>query len=272
MGRENRRERRAREHQRQPAIAPLEQVEFPGVMGWMQRNARWMFLTGITVMILSVGAGAFVGGFGTPETPVATETPTPTPTEPADAEPTPTPEEVINRTYVAAPEMALEEGVDYRAVLHLESGTVTVDLLEEDAPIHVNNFVFLAGNRFFDGLTFHRVIPGFVNVPGESPTLMAQGGDPLGSSMGGPGYVLPQEQNDFRFEAGSLAMAIGPQGVSGSQFFIVTGPAPHLDDGFTVFGRVVEGLDLIEGLTPRDPAQSNQPRGDVIQRIEIIEE
>ncbi|MDA1010513.1 MAG: peptidylprolyl isomerase [Chloroflexi bacterium] len=271
MGRENRRDRRSRQHQRQPEVAPLGQIEFPGVMGWMQKNARWMFLVGITVMILSVGAGAFAGGVGTPDPSETPDDATPAPTSTAAASATPA-EEVINRVYSAPPAVALEEGVDYRAVIHLESGPVTIDLLEEEAPVHANNFIFLANNRFFDGLTFHRVIPNFVAMPGEEPTLMAQGGDPLGNSAGGPGYVLPSERNDRRLVAGSLAMAQGSQGVSGSQFFILTGAAPHLDGTFTVFGEVVDGLERIAALTPRDPSQPNQPRGDVILRVEIIEE
>ena len=269
MGRENRRERRARQHQRQQDTAPIGQVEFPGIMGWMQRNGRWLFLVGISVMILSVGAGAFAGGFGS--TPEPTEEATPAPTSTPTPEGTPA-EEVINRTYSAAPAMALEEGVDYQAVLHLESGPVKIDLLEDEAPIHVNNFVFLAQNQFFDGLTFHRVIPNFVVIDPSSPTLMAQGGDPLGNSMGGPGYVLPSEPTERVTEAGSVAMEIGGAGVSGSQFFILTGPAPHLDGTFTVFGQVTEGLERIAALTPRDPSIPNQPRGDVIVRVEIIEE
>jgi peptidylprolyl isomerase len=262
LGRENRRARREREHRKQPEVAPLGQIEFPGIMGWMQRNARWMFLIGITFMILSVGAGAFATGFGSPD-PVVEPEPTATAVPDEDEEATPAePEEVINRTYEAPPETVIEEGVDYRAVLHLEGGTVVIDLLEEAAPGYVNNFVFLARNQFFDGLTFHRVIPGFV----------AQAGDPLGTGTGGPGYLLPEETNDLSFERGVLSMAKSPAGVSGSQFFITLGPTPHLQDDFTVFGRVVEGFELLEALTARDPSVAGQPRGDVIERIEIIEE
>lgn len=231
-------------------------------MGWMQRNGRILFLIGIVFMILSVGAGAFASGLGG-NTDDVTDTPTPTSTADATgtAEGTPTPEP-IQRRYSAVPDPALEEGVDYRAVIHLESGDVVIDLLEEEAPVYVNNFVFLAQNRFYDGLTFHRVLPGFV----------AQAGDPLGTGAGGPGYNLPDEENDETFERGALSMARGPAGASGSQFFITLGATPHLNAEFTVFGRVVEGMELLDGLTPRDPDARNQPRGDVIQSIEIVEE
>ena len=240
-------------------------------MGWMQRNGRILFLLGITFMILSVGAGAFAGGFGTTQTPDEEATPTPTAEATGTAEATPTPE-VINRSYGAPPELMLEDGVDYRAVIHLASGSVEVDLLEAEAPEHVNNFVFLARNRFYEGLTFHRVIPGFTGETGPGSVTMAQTGDPLGTGTGGPGYLLNPASNELPFEAGAVGMAQSAQGVSGSQFFIVTGPAPHLNDTFTVFAQVTDGLELIEKLTPRDPQLANQPRGDVIERIEIIEE
>src|SRR5690606_8392334 len=142
-------------------------------MGWMQRHGRILFLIGIVFMLPSVGAGAFATGLNTtPDAATPTPTASPEPTDPADATPT---EEVINRQYPAAPAMALEDGIDYQAVIRLEDGReVTIDLLEEDAPIAVNNFVFLAQNRFYDGLTFHRVLPGFV----------AQAGDPAGTGSG----------------------------------------------------------------------------------------
>jgi len=229
-------------------------------MGWMQRNGKVLFLLGIVFMILSVGAGAFASGLSSPTEVAQTPTPTASPTV-TDPDATPT-EPPIERRYSAAPEMALEEGVDYRAVIRLESGEVTIDLLEDEAPGFVNNFVFLAQNHFYDGLTFHRVIPGFV----------AQAGDPLGSGTGGPGYNLQDEANALTFERGVLSMARSSQGVSGSQFFITLGPAPHLNADFTVFGRVEDGMDLLEALTPRNPDRPAQPTGDTILSIEILEE
>ncbi|MCK9494919.1 MAG: peptidylprolyl isomerase [Dehalococcoidia bacterium] len=261
MGSENRQTRRdrARQRRRHSNEPPLSQVEFPGIMGWMQRNGRVLFLLGIVFMILSVGGAAFAGGL-TPDAdpePVPTETAEPSST----GEATPT-EEVINRTYAAEPAMALDEGVDYQAVIHLENGgAVTIDLLEDDAPGYVNNFVFLAQNRFYEGLTFHRVLPGFV----------AQAGDPLGTGNGGPGYFLTAESNDIDFERGALSMAKSSLGVSGSQFFITTGPTPHLNNDFTVFGWVTEGMDVVDALMPRDPAAAGAARGDVIADIEIVE-
>lgn len=258
MGRSNRRQRRRQQTDHHQPIGP---VEFPGIMGWMQRNGKLLFLVGIIFMILSVGAGAFASGLTTTSDTV--ETPTPTETVEATQDPDATPtEEPIERRYSAPPEMALEEGVDYRTVIHLDAGDVVIDLLEDEAPAWVNNFVFLAENRFYDGLTFHRVIPGFV----------AQAGDPLGTGAGGPGYTLPEEDNRETFSVGALSMAESAAGVSGSQFFITLGPTPHLNADFTVFGRVEEGMEVLEGLTPRDPDQPAQPTGDTIQSIEIVKE
>ncbi len=222
----------------------------------MQRNGRVLFLVGIVFMILSVGAGAFASGLGTNDPVTDDPDPTATSTSTADVIPT---EQPIPRRYSAAPEMTLDEGLDYRAIIRLESGNVVIDLLEDTAPVYVNNFVFLAQNLFYNGLTFHRVIPGFV----------AQGGDPLGQGTGGPGYNLPDEESPVEFARGALSMARGAQGASGSQFFITLGPTPHLNAEFTVFGWVTEGMELLDALTPRDPSSGNPPPGDTILSIEI---
>jgi len=227
-------------------------------MGWMQRHGRWFFVGGIFFMILSVGAGAFASGFGSTDTAAPEPTATVEATETAEATPA---EEVINRQYSAAPAMSLEQGIDYQAIIRLANGEeIVIDLLEDVAPISVNNFVFLAENRFYEGLTFHRVLPGFV----------AQGGDPAGTGSGGPGYYLSGESNTLTFERGALAMAKSSAGVSGSQFFITTGPTPHLNGDFTVFGWVTRGMAVVDSLTPRDPQQGNPPRGDEIATIEIV--
>ncbi|MEX2445698.1 MAG: peptidylprolyl isomerase, partial [Dehalococcoidia bacterium] len=164
-------------------------VEFPGIMGWMQRYARWIVLAGITLLVASLGAGSVFGVSGgiVPQ-PTATpaDTPAATGTAPPPEDPTPTPDPSIQREYATPPELAIDPERAYEAVIHLEGGgEVRLALLPEAAPEYVNNFVFLARNRFYEGLTFHRVLPGFV----------AQGGDPLGTGFGGPGYTLPAEEN-----------------------------------------------------------------------------
>ena len=169
-------------------------------------------------------------------------------------------------TFEAPPAFTLDPDVAYVADLELESGTVRIELFNDLAPVHVNNFVFLAEQGFYDGLTFHRVVPGFV----------AQAGDPTATSSGGAGYVLPDEAADDAAtlslgDAGIIAMARSGAGASSSQFFITQSPQATLDAlGFTAFGRVVEGLDLIIELPERDPqARPAPPAGARIVSITI---
>ena len=162
--------------------------------------------------------------------------------------------------YDAAPEMALEDSKEYRAVIHTVQGDITVRLLPEIAPQSVNSFIFLAREGFYDGCTFHRVIPGFV----------AQGGDPTGTGSGGPGYRYQDELSDKPFVAGSLGVANAGPNTNGSQFYIALAPAPHLTGRYTLFGEVEAGMDVALALTPRDP-QAASTSGDVINSIEILE-
>ena len=231
-------------------------------MGWVQRNARWAFLGAILVFVLSLGATAFLQT--TPPTPVATPTPTASATATASstASTTPTPDPSIQRRFSAPPQFTIDPNKSYTAVIKMKSGgEIRLQLLPKDAPQAVNNFVFLAKNRFYEGLTFHRVLPGFV----------AQGGDPQGTGFGGPGYTLPPDKNALKFDPGVIAMAKSSQGVSGSQFFITLAPTPNLQGDFAVFGKVTSGMDVVQKITPRDPEKPNQPPADVIAGIEIIE-
>ncbi len=160
--------------------------------------------------------------------------------------------------------MALKQGVDYQAILHTEKGDIHIDLFESQAPITVNNFVFLARQGYYDKVTFHRVIPGF----------MAQTGDPTGTGRGGPGYTFADEFSpSLRHDgAGVVSMANRGANTNGSQFFITYVATPHLDGAHTVFGRVIAGMDVLHALTPRDPARNpNAPAGDRILAIEIVE-
>ena len=152
-------------------------------------------------------------------------------------------------TWGAAPPLTLDSALDYVAVLELETGTVRIDLFEDIAPIHANNFVFLVEAGFYDGLSFHRVIAGFV----------AQGGDPTAIGNGGPGYSLPDEELGDNTAAlslegiGLIAMARS-NAASGSQFFITYAPVGFLDaQSFTAFGRVIEGMAAVLALEERDP-------------------
>jgi cyclophilin family peptidyl-prolyl cis-trans isomerase len=156
--------------------------------------------------------------------------------------------------------MQIDPTANYQAIIHTDRGDVRVELLGSEAPAYVNNFVFLAGGRFYDGLTFHRVEPNFV----------VQAGDPPGRATG-PGYSLEEEKNSLRFEPGMLAMAKAGATVNGSQFFITTGPASHLNADFTVFGRVVEGLDVLRTFPARPLNAPESAPAVTIQSIEVLE-
>lgn len=160
------------------------------------------------------------------------------------------------------PAMALDPNKTYHATLKLAHGDVKIQLFAKDAPETVNSFVFLSREGYYDGVTFHRVIPGFV----------AQGGDPSGTGMGGPGYNVPDEVNQNKHgEPGAVAMAkTAAPNSAGSQFYITLAPTPFLDKDYTVFGRVVEGIEAVSKIRPRDPDRDRAP-GDAIQGIEISE-
>jgi len=140
-----------------------------------------------------------------------------------------------------------------RAAIDTAHGTMVVELFPMEAPGTVANFERLANSGFYDGLTFHRVIPAFV----------IQGGCPRGDGTGGPGYTIPCETlgNPHIHQRGSLSMAHAGKDTGGSQFFICHGPQPHLDGKHTVFGRVTEGLDVLDAVN----------RGDLIQGIRVTD-
>ena len=147
------------------------------------------------------------------------------------------------------------------ATLQTNQGAIAVELFDEDAPTTVENFLKLAKDGFYDGVTFHRVIPDF----------MIQGGDPTGSGMGGPGYSFEDEFNDHKVERGALAMANAGPNTNGSQFFVVTTQAaPWLDGKHTVFGRVTEGMDVVDAISEVDTDANDKPREPVtIDRVEV---
>lgn len=163
----------------------------------------------------------------------------------------------------APPEMAINPEVIYLATFQTEKGDIKVELFADRAPKTVNNFVFLAREGFYDGTTFHRVLSNF----------MAQGGDPTGTGTGGPGYRFEDEFDpNLRFdEAGYLAMANAGPNTNGSQFFITFVPTPHLTGRHTIFGKVVEGMDVALSLTLRDPQANPDFPGDLLVTIEIEE-
>ncbi len=163
------------------------------------------------------------------------------------------------------PPLKIDIGKQYFASVKMaKGGEFVIQLYPDKAPKTVNSFVFLSCKGYFNGVTFHRVLEGF----------MAQGGDPTGTGSGGPGYEFEYEPNDLKFDkVGVVAMAnTGPATpTNGSQFFITFGPAPQLDGGYTIFGQVVSGMEVVNGITRRDPQQNPNFLGDAIETITISE-
>ena len=142
---------------------------------------------------------------------------------------------VFNKDYTGTTQILAE--------INTHEGKIVVDLNFKAAPNTVANFVELANSGFYNGLLFHRVIPGF----------MIQGGDPNGDGTGGPGYTIDDEPNDLKHETGVISMANRGPNTGGSQFFITHLPQPHLDGKHTVFGKVIEGHDVVCRIDPNDP-------------------
>src|SRR5262245_4896246 len=149
------------------------------------------------------------------------------------------------------------------ATMHTSEGAIELELFDEDAPKTVENFTRLAGEGFYDGLVFHRVIPDF----------MIQGGCPEGTGSGGPGYTFEDEFNDHKVVRGALAMANAGPNTNGSQFFIVTtDEAPWLDGKHTVFGQVVEGMDAVDAIESTQTGPGDKPiEPQTIERVELSE-
>jgi cyclophilin family peptidyl-prolyl cis-trans isomerase/HEAT repeat protein len=138
-----------------------------------------------------------------------------------------------------------------RAVVNTDKGSFTIELLPADAPLNVDNFVQLAGKGYFNNITFHRVVPNFV----------VQGGDPRGDGNGGPGYQIRCEINEVPYDRGAVGMALSGKDTGGSQWFVTHSPQPHLDGGYTVFGRVISGMEVVDKIA----------RGDHIRSINVTE-
>jgi cyclophilin family peptidyl-prolyl cis-trans isomerase len=148
-----------------------------------------------------------------------------------------------------------------QATLHTNAGPITIRFFDEDAPKTVENFRKLAGDGFYDDLTFHRVIPDF----------MIQGGCPEGTGTGGPGYTFEDEINQHKIVRGALAMANSGPNTNGSQFFIVTtDAAPWLDGKHTVFGEVTDGMDAVDAIEGTETGSGDRPaQPQVIERVEL---
>jgi len=173
------------------------------------------------------------------------------------------PNQAGTKQFESAPPMLIDIRKDYFATVKMENGgQFVIQLYPDKAPITVNSFVFLANQGYFDGVTFHRVLDGF----------MAQTGDPTGTGRGGPGYIFENEDSDLRFDKeGVVAMANAGRDTNGSQFFITFAPAEFLNGDYTIFGQVFDGMDVVNGITRRDPMENPSFTGDVIESITITE-
>lgn len=169
--------------------------------------------------------------------------------------------DIPTATQYDEPSMRIDVAKQYFATVKMaKGGEFVVELYADKAPLTVNSFVFLACKGYFDGVTFHRVLDGF----------MAQGGDPTGTGMGGPGYEFVNENSDLTFDKeGVVAMANAGPDTNGSQFFITFGPQEFLNGGYTIFGQVVEGMDVVNGITRRDPEQNPTFEGDAMESVTI---
>jgi cyclophilin family peptidyl-prolyl cis-trans isomerase len=164
------------------------------------------------------------------------------------------------------PEMTIDPVKKYKAIFKTETGDIRFDLFADKAPVTVNNFVFLAREGFYDGTTFHRVIPDF----------MVQGGDPTGSGSGGPGYRFNDEAGALGMKhdgPGVLSLATAGPNTNGSQFFLTHVATPWLDGKHGVFGKIAdkESLDVLMKIRERDPGKDPKP-GDALVTVEIVEE
>ena len=207
-----------------------------------------------TILIFTV-LFAVSCGEPTPE-PAPVPSPAPAPTTAPEKAP-----EVKIMKWDSPPPMTIDTGKQYTATIETEKGNLVLELFAKDVPVTVNNFVFLAREGYYDGTTFHRVIPGF----------MVQGGDPTGTGMGNPGYRFADEFTEHAHVVGALSMANSGPNTNGSQFFITYVPVNQLDGKHSVFGQLIEGMDVLEKITPRDPSKNPQFEGDKIIRV-VIEE
>ena len=153
--------------------------------------------------------------------------------------------------YFDLPPMKIDKSKQYTATIETEKGKLVLELYAGDVPLTVNNFVFLAREGFYNNTTFHRVIAGF----------MAQGGDPTGTGTGGPGYSFADEFTEHTHVTGALSMANAGPNTNGSQFFITYAPQPHLDGRHSVFGQLIDGVDILEAIE----------QGDTMVRITVEE-
>jgi peptidyl-prolyl cis-trans isomerase B (cyclophilin B) len=240
-----------------------------------RRQRRQRIIAGVVAGILAVGAIGYAGwvflfsgddeGQANPSAgPTAAPSPTPSPELPvACGGKVPRAKKEEKPMFNRPPKMQIDTETRYSAEIDTSCGPIEVELFAKETPVTVNNFVFLAREGFYDGLTFHRVIPDFV----------IQGGDPAGDGTGGPGYQFEDEIVDrLKFnEPGLLAMANSGKDTNGSQFFITTGEPKHLNGLHTIFGRVTEGMDAVREIEALGSPEGAPQAQIYIERVRITE-
>jgi peptidylprolyl isomerase len=220
------------------------------------KKHQTVFMAVTTLLIASFACSSLSSAPATSEPLAATEAPANVPSACSVFDSIP-----ASAQYSTAPAMSIDTTGKYFATVKMANGgEFKIALYADKAPITVNSFVFLSCKGFFDGVTFHRVLEGF----------MAQGGDPTGTGMAGPGYEFVNEDSDLTFDkAGVVAMANAGPDTNGSQFFITFGPADFLNGGYTIFGQVVSGMDVVNNITRRDPDQNPSFTGDAMESVTI---
>jgi cyclophilin family peptidyl-prolyl cis-trans isomerase len=224
-----------------------------------RKRDNQIILTVIAVIVVLAVAAFWYFNYGAKM--MAVPTPTPSTSSASSGDPTSNPNGP--KQWSSPPAMTIDKNKQYFATVKMaKGGQFVIQLYPDKAPITVNSFVFLARQGFFNGVTFHRVLDGF----------MAQGGDPTGSGSGGPGYEFVNEVNDLQFDKpGVVAMANSGPNTNGSQFFIMFGPYGLSEANYTIFGQVTEGMDVVNAITRRDPEQSPTFTGDAIESVTITE-
>lgn len=261
----SRREQRRRPLPRRRRAGP----PFPLNIIFSSKTVYVIFIVVIIASMAAVGLGGITGGQQTTARQEPSPVPSPTPGQ------TPT-----NIPQFSNPEQVIEPGRSYEAVLETEKGRIRIQLFADRAPQAVNSFVFLAQRGFYNGLVFHIVRRDAGFAQAGDPTCRADGSLPC-TGAAGPGYTLPFEDSGVGHVRGAVAMApiAGGGDISGSQFYIVLRDHPLWDSRDTVFGQVVEGMEVVESLTernpcfdepsPQNPCQEAPPRGDAILSVQI---
>lgn len=235
-----------------------------------QRISPMGIVAAVVVVAVFVGLGFMLAAPGGQQqaaapTAVPFEAATPEPAVPAPPAELPADVAARNGFYSAPPPMTIDAARNYTATITTPRGDIVIKLRPDLAPIAVNNFVFLAREGFYNGVTWHRVLQDF----------MAQGGDPSGTGGGGPGYTIQDEfgPNMIFDRPGIVAMArTGMPDSGGSQFFITTAAATHLNGQYTIFGEVIEGQEIVDGIPLRDPDTGVTTPGEAMLQVTITEE